>query len=416
VDAQDGQIFGNVSIDDGAGMSAPVDSGPGLSDHPLAVAHALARLDSDDARTIEDMCAIAAIAAPTGGEQERAEWFRVSLAAIGLDDVDTDAVGNVLGWWPAPLRPGLPPVVVAAHLDTVFDSDAPLEVVRDGRMLRAPGIADNARGLAALLAIARALASSDWRSTRPLALVATVGEEGAGDLRGAKHFMAQHAASTAAFIALDGAGADRIIHAGVGSRRMRVTFSGPGGHSWSDWGRPNAIHAAARAITALLDIALPERPRTTLTVARTGGGTSINAIPAEAWIELDLRSEAHDPLLRLESAVRNALESATRLEARAADLTCSIELIGDRPAGSTPADAPLVRTAVAATRAIGRTPILTSSSTDANVAMAAAIPAIAIGAGGIAGGTHTPAEWYVNEEGPLGIERALLIVMTAAGL
>jgi tripeptide aminopeptidase len=379
-----------------------------------AFAAARAVVHETDELTVRHMTEATEIPAPMHGEAERGRWLAGQLAELGLEPV-TDAVGNVIALSPAAERDA-PRVVIASHLDTVFAAATPLTVQRDGSRLSAPGISDNSRGLAGLLAIARALRTAGWPTRSPVQLVGTVGEEGAGDLRGAKHFMAEHAGTTTAFIALDGAGADRIIHAGVGSRRLRVTFSGPGGHSWSDWGRPNAIHAAGRAITALLDIALPDRPRTTLTVARTGGGTSINAIPAEAWIELDLRSEAHDPLLSLESAVRNALESATRREARAADLTCSIELIGDRPAGATPADAPLVRTAVAATRAIGRAPVLTSSSTDANVAMAAGIPAIAIGAGGIAGGTHTPAEWYVNEEGPLGIERALLIIMTAAGL
>jgi tripeptide aminopeptidase len=370
--------------------------------------------ETDDL-TVAHMCAATRIAAPTGEEAARGRWLADRFGELGLRS-EVDGVGNVAAISPA-AQPDAPRVVLASHLDTVFAADTSLQIVRDGARISAPGISDNSRGLAGLLAVARALAAADWPLRVPVAFVGTVGEEGTGDLRGAKHYMAARRGSTGAFIALDGAGSTRIIHAGVGSRRLRVTFRGPGGHSWSDWGLPNAAHAAGRAIAALAALPLTDEPRTTLTVARLGGGTSINAIPAEAWIEIDLRSEAAAPLAALETATRAALQAAAQRESTSEHtLSSEIAVIGDRPPGATPASDPLVRIAEAATRAIGGTPQLASSSTDANVAMAMEIPAIAIGAGGNAGGTHTLGEWYDNEHGALGIERALLIVLGAAGV
>jgi len=231
-----------------------------------------------------------------------------------------------------------------------------------------------------------------------------------------KQYIAHNAERIASFVALDGAGAGRIIIAGVGSRRLRVTFRGPGGHSWSDWGMPNAIHAVGRTIAALTSVQLVAAPRTTLSVGRVGGGTSINVIPGEAWLELDLRSEGSAALRELEVAVRDHIERARRAEARTRGLAVSIDVFGDRPAGRTPESEPLVQSAIAATHAIGLVPELSSSSTDANVPMAAGIPAIAIGAGGEAGGTHTLREWYDNKGGPAGLERALMIVLETAGI
>lgn len=369
----------------------------------------------DDALTIEDMCAVTAIAAPTHGESERAAWLTTRLRAHGLKP-RSDEVGNVIAVTPA-ADDAAAHVAVVSHLDTVFPAGTPLAVSRNGTRLNGPGISDNSRGLAGLLALARALHAAGWPTRRPVALVGSVGEEGAGDLRGVKHYVQRNADRLGAFIALDGAGAARIITAGVGSRRLRVTFTGPGGHSWSDFGAPNAIHACAAAIAACTRLELPQLPRTTLSVGRIGGGTSINAIPAEAWFELDLRSEALDPLQQLESQVRDELHIVrSASSAGAAELRLHIDVFGDRPAGRTAEDDPLVQAALSATRALGLAPELASSSTDANVAMAAGIPAIAIGAGGDAGGTHTLKEWYDNRGGVEGLERALLIVLEAAGL
>jgi tripeptide aminopeptidase len=368
-----------------------------------------------DERTVDEMKVVTSIEAPTGAEARRGEWVAERLRELGLEPV-VDDVGNVVVRTPA-ADPGAPDIVVAAHLDTVFAAGTDLSIREEGVRISAPGISDNGRGLAALLAVARALHAAGWPTRAPVVLVATVGEEGIGDLRGAKHYMEQHGQRTAAFIALDGAGASRIIHAGVGSRRMRATFRARGGHSWADWGAPNAIHAAGRAIAALAAVEVPADPRTTLTVARMGGGTSINAIPSEAWVELDLRSEKRGALLELETIVLDTLQRAAAAESSPEEaVTCEVRVFGDRPAGVTPPRHPLVLLAEDATRHVGLDPELTSSSTDANVAMAAEVPALAIGAGGSAGGMHTTQEWYENEEGPLGIERALLIILAAAGV
>ena len=379
-----------------------------------AFASARERIIETDELTLRHMCDAARIAAPSGSEGARGRWFADRLHELGLAPM-TDAAGNVHATTPAADMHAAR-LVVAAHLDTVFSADTPLDVRRDHDRLTGPGISDNARGLAGLLALARGLHSAGWPTLRPIAIVATVGEEGAGDLRGMKHYFVHHAQRTAAFIALDGAGAARVITAGVGSRRLRVTFRGPGGHSWSDWGAPNAIHAAGRAIAGLASIRLPTAPRTTLSVGRIGGGTSINAIPGEAWFEVDLRSEAVLPLQELETSVRDQFERARRAEARTRELEMEVAVVGDRPAGRTPDSDPLVQSAMTATRDIGLTPQLASSSTDANVPMAAGIPAIAIGAGGEAGGTHTLREWYDNRGGPAGLERALRVVLESAGL
>jgi len=362
-----------------------------------------------DALTIRHMCDVAAIPAPGGAEAARAAWLVERLRELDLSPI-IDDVGNVIATTPA-ADPAAPALVVASHLDSVFDASTDLTLRRDpDGTLHAPGISDNARGIGAMLAVARALHAVEWPLARPVVFLGSVGEEGAGDLRGVKHYFAAHAASTASFIALDGAGASRIINAAVGSRRLRITWRGPGGHSWSDFGTANAIHVATRAAAALTAIPLERAPRSTLSIGRIGGGTSINAIPADAWLEVDLRSEAATSLVALESAVRAAVAAhAPR------GVACTIDVFGDRPAGHTDAAHPLVRNALAATRAVGIGPELAGSSTDANVAMSIGIPAIAIGAGGEAGGTHTLREWYHNRNGPRGVERALRIVLGVAG-
>jgi len=288
---------------------------------------------------------------------------------------------------------------------------------REGKRIYGPGVSDNARGLAAMVALARGLQTAVWPTRVPVAFVGTVGEEGAGDLRGVKHYMSQHMEDTTAFIALDGAGGSRIINAGVGSRRLRFVLRGEGGHSWSDWGTPNALHTAGRAIATLAALRTPADPRTTLSVGRAGGGSSINVIAEHAWFEVDLRSEESDSLAELERVVRTTVQRVCVEDGNTRGvIDCEIELFGDRPAGKASTASPLVRVAVEATRAAGFQPELTSSSTDANVAMAAGIQAIGIGAGGDAGGTHTLREWYDNERGTAGLDRALLILLSAAGL
>ncbi len=372
--------------------------------------------------TLAEQCRLVAIPAPTGSEGLRAEHVRDTLNDIGLVDVHTDEVGNVLGWLPSNASSSVAgAVVVAAHLDTVFPEDVPLSHRTVGPRIFAPGISDNARGLAAMQTLARVMVEADADAAHPVLFVATVGEEGTGDLRGVKHLFREDSAlrSASAFIAVDGPGRERIVTQAIGSLRYRVTIWGAGGHSWGDRGLPNPVHAMGLAISRLRTASGKTRD-VALNVGRVAGGTSINSIPDQAWMEVELRGPNRTSLLRAEkelfTAIRFALTEENRTAGIRGRLRLDIHRIGDRPAGETPLDAALVQSAIAATRAVGRAPDLAASSTDANVPISLGIPAVAIGAGGIGGRTHTLDEWYEDEGGPLGIERAALVVCSAAGL
>lgn len=378
------------------------------------------RLAAHDAATIGAQVAVSEIAAPTGSERARGAWMAERFRAAGLSDVRMDEAGNVIGRRPGVLRDERP-VVLMAHLDTVFPHGTAVRVRRDGPRLIGPGIGDNGRGLAALVTLAGAIDGRVLRTQAPVDFVATVGEEGAGDLRGAKHVFAGSAADARAAIALDGAGDERIVQCALGSRRYHIAYAGAGGHSWTAYGVANALHAAAVAATKLARIALPAEPRTSLSVTRMSGGISVNAIPDEAWLEVDLRSTSTVVLRRLDREIYAAARAAEveendRRARGTRALSMMVTVIGDRPNGETPADHPLVRLARDATRAIGNDPELAIASTDANVPISQGIPAIAIGAGGRGGDAHTAAEWFENTAGHLGIARALAIVVGIAGL
>ncbi len=383
-------------------------------------------IERTDEGTLARQAALSAIPAPTGAEGRRAAHVAELFRTIGLCDVMVDHAGNVHGWLGKNGEKSAP-VVLAAHLDTVFGAEVDVAVERRGQRLEGPGISDNARGLAALVAVAEAMVAARVPATRPILFAATVGEEGSGDLRGVKYLLngrhtvgAQHAAPLpVAFIALDGAGLDRVIHRALGSKRYHVTFRGPGGHSWAAFGVANPANAVGRAAALLADLAPQHAPRTTCAVVRLGGGTGLNSIPQEAWLDLDLRSEDPRALAQLDVTVRTALERAAddenrRRTAGSPTLRVEIQLLGDRPSGITPRAHPLVQAAVAANRALGRDAELASASTDANVPIALGIPAIALGAGGKAGDAHLATEWYENVEGALGIIRALLVTAAMA--
>jgi len=388
-----------------------------------ALARARQLLRHTDEETLADQAELVAIPAPPFGEAARARRVLERFREIGLEDAALDDAGNVVARLPGCARDDAAPVILSAHLDTVFPEGTDLTVRRNGQKIYAPGIADDARGLAAILAIARVLVQAGVRTGAPVVLAATVGEEGAGDLRGVKHLFREGSPwrGAAGFISLDGTGCRRIVHRGLGSRRLRVTLTGPGGHSWADWGCANPVHALGLAIARLARLEIPSNPRSALTVARIGGGTGVNVIPERAWCELDMRSEDADALGKLvaetEEAFRAAVAEANSGRRRGTRaLSLEIEVIGDRPTGTTPTSAQLVRAARAATRFIGHTPELVASSTDANVPIALGIPAIAMGAGGESGGMHTLGEWYSNEGGVEGLERALLTVVGVAGV
>ena len=387
-------------------------------------------IERTDEVTLARQAALSAIPAPTGAEAQRGARAAELFREVGLRDVVTDEVGNVHGWLKGDegrgTRDGLAPVVLAAHLDTVFGPEVQVAVERRGGRLEGPGISDNARGLAALVAVAEALVRARVNTARPILFVATVGEEGSGDLRGVKYLLNGKNGNAPpgpeppfAFIALDGAGLERIVHRALGSRRYRVTFRGPGGHSWAAFGVANPANAVGRAIALLADLPIKSDPRTTCAVVRLGGGTGLNSIPQEAWVDLDLRSEDPKALAQLDVTVRAALDRAAddenrRRTAGSAALGVHVQVIGDRPSGVTPRTHPLVQVAVAANRALGRDAELASASTDANVAIARGIPAIALGAGGRAGDAHLTTEWYENSDGPLGVLRALLVTAAMA--
>lgn len=387
----------------------------------LDVQRARMLLQAQDVETLEQQIRIASIPSPTGEEEARGRFIEGRLRELSLSEVHTDEVGNVLARLPG--AGSGPPVIVSAHLDSVFSADTKIAPRREGDRIWAPGITDDARGLAAVLALARALTDCGIRTERPLWFAATVGEEGAGDLRGVKHLFraGSRFAVASAFVSLDGSGLRRIVCRAIGSRRLRVRVRGPGGHSWSDFGRGNCIHALGLATARLRQLRLSASPPATLTVARIGGGTSINSIPDEAWMELDLRSESPEVLARTEEAVRRELSRAVEEEdpgrrGASPQLSLEITVIGDRPPGATPPELPLVRAAADATRIVGCQPELAAASTDSNVPISLGIPAVTIGAGGDSGGVHTLEEWYDNREGARGLERALILVLAAAGV
>jgi tripeptide aminopeptidase len=388
-----------------------------------AVQRARARVVELEGEALAEQLSIVAVPAPTLDEGRRAEYLRRRLAELGIEQVHIDAVGNVIGRFPAPRDADASAVIFAAHLDTVFAAGTELIPRHVGNRIFAPGITDNARGLAVLLAVARALMQSRVATVRPLWFVCTVGEEGNGDLRGAKYlFRAEGPLSRpSAFIALDGSGIRRIVNRAIGARRLHITIDGPGGHSWSDWGTANPIHALGGAIARLQRIPLPTEPPLTLTVARTGGGTSVNAIPASAWLELDLRSECSATIATAEAECRKvvaiSVDEANEIRRPGtAPLNLTVDVIGDRPSGCVAETAPLILSAVAATRVVGAQPELVASSTDSNVPMSLGIPAVTLGGGGESGGIHTAEEWFCGRDGARGLERALLTVLSAAGV
>jgi tripeptide aminopeptidase len=372
-------------------------------------------LNELDAEILGAQIEVAQIPAPTGSEHGRAHWMAARLAETGLSP-RIDAAGNVIARVPGAYEDAA--VVVCAHLDTVFPADTSLAVHREGSRVSGPGICDNGRGLAVMLSLACAVHRCRTGFARAVEFVATTGEEGAGDLKGAKHYFT-HATAPFAVVALDGAGDERIVNTALGSRRFRIEYRGPGGHSWSAFGAANPVHAAARAATAVASLRVERASRSCLTVSRIGGGMSVNSIPEEAWLEIDARSTSDVVLARFEREIREivasvAAEENQRRTTGSAAMTSAITRIGDRPGGHTAADSPLVAAALHATHLVGRTPEFATASTDANAAMGLGVPAIAIGGGGHGGDAHSSREWFDNTAASAGVERAFTIIATMA--
>jgi acetylornithine deacetylase/succinyl-diaminopimelate desuccinylase-like protein len=380
------------------------------------VARALRFFETHADAITEEHIRICSIPASPFGEQERAEYLSRKFTELGLTEVDIDEEGNCLGLLRGSSQSPL--IVVSAHLDTVFSKDTKFNVVRRDNRLYAPGIADDGCGLAALIALAQAIQSEQIPIEGSILFVGTVGEEGEGNLRGVRHLFSKGrwAKHVDSFLSFDGPGLDRITNKALGSRRYRVAVTGPGGHSWGDFGLPNPVHAIGRAISRLAGYPAPKHPRTTFNVGRVEGGRSVNAIPSEATMEVDLRSAADSELQRLDAFFRKAMRDAIdeeNVKRRAGDslLKLNVDLIGERPTGETPADSPLVEIAIEATKLLGVQPRLDQSSTDSNLPISLGIPAITLGAGGSSAFSHSLDEWYDPRGRDLGLKRGLLVIL-----
>jgi len=381
-----------------------------------AVRAALEAARSTEARTISDQIRFCEVPAPSFKESARGEVLRRSFLDLGLQNVRVDRAGNVLGD-----RPGLssrPRLVVAAHLDTVFPEGTDVRVTRDGAILRGPGIGDDCRGLAELVAVVRLMRDAEIQTPGPVTFVANVGEEGLGDLSGMKALFGDTMKGQIdRFVSIDGGGLN-VTSIGGGSRRYRVTFRGPGGHSFTAFGTPNPANALGRAIAKIAELRVPERPSTTFNVGRVGGGTSVNSIPAEAWMEIDLRSADSSALAALDEKLHAAVDAAVAEENRRwgkpGVVTVTKELVGDRPAGATPRDAAIVRTAEAAGGVLGLAVPIAEGSGDQNLAMSLGIPAIGIGFGGRDIDVHAPTEAFDTTDAWQGTQNALLVTIALA--
>ena len=386
------------------------------------VRQALARLASEAPSVTEEQIRITEIAAPSFRESLRGTHLAKLLSDAGLK-VHTDQAGNVIGERAGSAKGDL--VLITAHLDTVFPAGTDVHVRREGAKLWAPGISDNGTGLATLPALARIMRDNKLETRSSILFVADVGEEGEGNLRGIRKLVETYRKQLRYVIALDGASIDYVTTAALASRRVEITLTGPGGHSWSDFGVPNPINALARGIAIFLRTPTPDSPRTTFNIGSMEGGTSVNSIPAKATIKVDLRSEAEPEILKLETALRRAIHSGVEEEAQAArehgiaggsGLSTDVKVLGVRPGGELAEDSPLLAAVQAADDYLGNRARIERSSTDANIPLSLGIPAIAIGAGGTSGGAHSLQEWYDPSGREIGMQRVLLTLLQVAGL
>jgi acetylornithine deacetylase/succinyl-diaminopimelate desuccinylase-like protein len=386
-----------------------------LTENP-AVKMAMAWAGADEPRTIDDQVRFSEIAAPPFMEAARGDELRRVFQQLGLQRVRVDRAGNILGE-----RPGAAPrphLVVAAHLDTVFPEGTSVKVTREGAILRGPGIGDNSRGLAVLVATVRAMNRATIQTPGSITFVADVGEEGLGDLRGMKQLFDDTLRGTVdRFVTIDGSGMG-LAYTFLGSHRYRVTFKGPGGHSFGAFGTPSPVGAMGRAVAKISEFQVPAGSQTTFNVGRIGGGTSVNSIPSDAWMEVDLRSVERAALAALDVSLDKALNAAVAEEnarwRRPGVVTMTRQLVGDRPAVATPADSFVVQAALAATRALGAFPLPNVSSSDANYPASLRISSIEIGGGGRMTGAHSPSEAFDTTDSWLGTGRALLLTIALA--
>lgn len=393
----------------------------GLAKLPF-VNDAMVAISEMEQKTREDLIILTEIPAPPFKEEERAKMWSKMLLETGMDTVWIDEVGNVIGKRKG--TKGDRSVLIEAHLDTVFPEGTDVTVKEKGDTLFAPGIVDDTRGLAVVLAIARAINKAGIQTEADLLFVGVVGEEGQGDLRGVKHLFGDKGQKIDAYIAIEGGGPDRVTFQGIGSHRYRVTFKGPGGHSFGAYGLANPHNALGRAIHYFAvdaDEYTKKGIKTTYNVGVIGGGTSINSIPFESWMEVDMRSESPERVEGIDrlfqEAVNRALNEENKMKRIGEDLTVDIEMIGNRPAGSIDPTTPLVQRAMASSMHFDVKPRIIVGSTNANIPFSLGIPAVTIGSGGKSGGAHSLDEWWVSDEGSIpAIQRALLLLLAEAGL
>ncbi len=359
------------------------------------------------------------IPAPPFQEAQRAAAVKAALTEAGLT-VQLDKAGNVIGELRGTNEKEI--VVVAAHLDTVFPPGTDVAVHRDGSRMDAPGISDNGSGLAALLAFARALQFARLKPQRTILFVGDVGEEGEGNLRGMRAIVDAYRGKLKAVVVLDGSGTDHVTTKALASRRLEALITGPGGHSWSDFGMANPINALVRGSVRFINTKVPTTPRTSFNIGQIEGGTSVNSIPHEARIKVDIRSESEEELTRLESALRECISAGVRDEMDASrdrskgKLEWKVELLGSRPGGELASDSALLAALRAADEYVGNQSRIERSSTDANIPLSLGIEAISIGAGGSGGGAHSLQEWYDATGRETGLKRALLTILGISGI
>jgi tripeptide aminopeptidase len=401
-------------------QTAPADVPKIVGSARFLEAKAFIRTDHD--RFVKELIALTEIPAPPFKEERRARAYLAMLQQHGLSEVQRDEEGNVMG-----IRRGTgggPMLAVLAHLDTVFPEGTDVKVRRDGTRLMAPGIGDDTRALALMLSVIRAMNAAKLETRSDILFVGNVGEEGEGDLRGVKYLLrkGKHKDRIKQVLAIDGGEQGTITRGGVGSKRYRVTFKGPGGHSYGAFGLVNPAYAMAASIARLSDVQVPSSPRTTFNVGVVSGGTSVNSIPSEVSMDVDIRSEACAELAKVDATFLAIVKSAVDDENRARSvregrIEAEPTVIGERPCGETAMDAPILKTAAAVVQAFGLKPSYNISSTDSNIPMSMGIPALTIGRGGPGGRSHSPDEW--TDVAPPGIaesvEVALAIILAIAG-
>ena len=385
------------------------------------VKKALAMFPEREAWTRQNLITLTEISAPPFMEEVRGRAYADMLRQAGADSVWIDEVGNVLAKRRGKSSQKI--VVLEAHLDTVFPEETDVKIKMRGDTLYAPGVGDDTRGLAMVLTILDVMEKTGVETDADVLFIGTVGEEGLGDLRGVKKLFDTPGLKIDSYIAIDGLGSTSITHRALGSHRYLVTFKGPGGHSSGSFGLVNPHGALGRAIyyfTQDADKFTKQGIRTTYNVGVVGGGTSVNAIPFESYMQVDMRSESPEQLAGIDklfqAAVQRALKEENAMKRIGPDLTVDIEMVGDRPSGSIDQSNPLVQRAIAATSFVGASPALRVGSTNSNIPFSKGVPAITMGAGGKGGGAHALSEWWLDDKSHLAMQRTLLVVLAEAGV